>query len=68
MALYLQVIIVAEHPLVPFYGFARALYVAVVDFPWHLAGEARRTDNQSLVVTLQVVVVGTRLGIETVDP
>ena len=68
VALQLDVVVLAEHPVIPFYRLACSGNVIVEDFVRHLATETRRADNQSLVILLQILAVGTWSHIETVYP
>ena len=68
MALQLQVVVVAKHALVPLYGLAGSLDVALENLVGHLAGDAGRAHDEALVVALQLVVVGTRTHVESVYP
>ena len=66
--LQLEVIVVAENALVPLQGLLGTLKVALEYLGRHLAGYARRADNKSLVVRLEVGAVGTRTHVEAVYP
>ena len=68
VALQLQVVVIAEDALVPLYGTACTFDVAVQDLTRDLAGNTRRTDNQALVVALQLSMIGTRTHIVAVHP
>ena len=68
MALDLEVVVLAKDVLVPQDGFLSPLDIAIEDAAWHLAGDAGRADDQSLVVFFQLMMVGTRSRIETLDP
>ena len=68
VALQLQVVVVAKHVVVPLDSLAGARHVAVEDLLGHFAGNAGRTDHQSLVVSLQVFAVGTWTHVVAVHP
>ena len=68
VALKLQVVVVAEDALIPFYRFACPRYVALQYLRRHLAGDTCRADDEILVILLEVGSVGTRLRVETVHP
>ena len=68
MTLQLEIVVVAEDPVVPAGGFLGALDIAFKDLGRHLTGDTRRTDNQIFVIFLQVVAVGTRAVIVSVGP
>ena len=68
VALQLEVVVVAPHLLVPFYGFPCALDVAFQYFRRHLSGYACRTHYQPLAVSLEVFVVRPRSSVESVHP
>ena len=68
MALQLEIIVIAEDPVIPSGCFLSALDVALENLGRHLAGNTRRADDQILVVFLQVIAVGTRPVIVSVGP
>ena len=62
----LDVVVVAEHPLEPQHRLLRTFQVALHDQLRNLAAQARRADNQTLVVLLQHLVVYPRAVVQTV--
>ena len=68
MTLQLEIVVVAEDPVIPSGGFLGALDVALEYLGRHLAGNTRRADDQIFVIFLQVVAVGTRAVIVSVGP
>ena len=68
VALKLQIVVVAEHTLMPFDGLASTGYVALQYLRRHLASDTCRADDEGLVILLEVGSVGTRLRVETVHP
>ena len=68
VALQLEVVVVAEHAVVPLNGLAGSGDVALKDFLGYLASDAGRADDESLVVTLEIGAVGTRTHVVAVYP
>ena len=68
MALEFEIIVIAENALVPLDGLTGSLDVALEDLVGHLAGDAGRTDDETLMKLLQVGVVGAGTHIEAVNP
>ena len=68
VALYLEVVVVAEHAPVPLDSLSRAVDVPAQYLVGHLAGDAGRGDYQTLVIFLEVGPVGARLVVEAVHP
>ena len=68
MALQFQIIVIAKHALMPFDGLARSGNVAGEYFLGHFTCYAGRTNNEVLVVALQVDAVGTGPHVIAVDP
>ncbi len=68
MALQLQVIVIAEDTVIPLASLPRPLDVPVENLAGHLAGDTGRTDDQVLVIFLQVGTVCTGTHIESVHP
>lgn len=66
--LELEVIVVAEDPLVPADRLFGPLHVVGRDGAGHLAGQAGRTADQPLVVFLNLGAVGTRAHVEALGP
>ena len=63
-----QVVVVAEHALVPLNHLLRSRNVVVQDAARHLSRQACRAADDALVVAHEVVVVGARAGVESVGP
>ena len=83
MTLQFEVIVVAEDTLIPFSCFYRLFHafslhlfrrsypplsLATQQFGRHLAGDTCRADDESLMIFLQVIPVGARTHIESVNP
>ena len=68
VALKLQVIIIAKHTMIPFASLASSLDIAIKNLGWHLTSYTSRAHNKVFVIFLKIVAVGTRTGVETVNP
>ena len=68
VALQLQVIIVAKNTMIPLRCFTCALDVVPQNLARNFARDTRRTNNQSLVIGLQVFAVGSGAHIIAVYP
>ena len=68
MALQLQVVVVAKHAVIPLHGLTCSGHVAIQYLLGHLAGNAGRAHDESLVIALQVFAVGTRTHVVAVHP
>ena len=68
VALKLQIVVVSEHTLMPFDGFASTGNVALQYLRRHLASDTCRADDEVLVILLEVGSIGTRFRVETVHP
>ena len=68
MTLQLQIVVLAEHALIPTHGLFGSFQIALQDFVRYLTGNTGRTDDQSFLMRLQLHPVGTGLSIETVGP
>src|SRR5690554_8008985 len=60
MPLQLQVVSLPKHPLVPANGLPGSVEIALHDLLRHLATQTGRSNNQSLVVLLQQLLIDTR--------
>ena len=63
-----QIVVVAEYALVPLYGLLGFIEPPGEYLPRHLTAQTSRADNQSLVVLLQFVAVGTRMAVKALRP
>ena len=68
MKLKFQIVVVAEHLLVPADRFLGLLQVARRNGARHFAGQTGRTADQSFAVLLDLGAVGTRTHVESVGP
>ena len=68
MTLQFQIIVFTKHAVKPLHSLAGTSHVAVKNLLGHLTCNTGRTDYQALVVTLQVLTVGTRTHIIAVNP
>lgn len=68
VALQLEIVVVAEHPMIPLAGFARTGDVAFQYFGGYFAGYTGRADDQVFMIFLQIFAVGTRPIVVTVHP
>ena len=68
MALQLKVVVIAEETLEPFDSVFCPLYVALANLVWHLTSDTGGAGNEPFVVFLQLLMVGTRAVVETVNP
>ena len=68
VALQLQVVVVAKNAVIPLRSLACAFDVVPQNLAWNLARDARRTNNQSLVIGLQVFAIGSRAHVISVYP
>ena len=68
MTLQLEVIVIAEHAMIPLHSLTGAGHIAVQNLLGHLACYTSRADDKPLMVALQVGTVGTRTLVETVGP
>ena len=68
VALQLQIVVVAPQILVPLYGLACSLYVALKYLCRHLAGYTCRAHYQVLMILLQLLMVCSRTVVETIHP
>ena len=68
MALQLQIVVVAKHPVIPLAGLTGSFDVALDDLRGHLAGNAGRADDEILMVFLQVGAVGAWTVVVAVYP
>ena len=68
MTLEFQVVIIAKHALIPLYSLLRFFAVAIHNSTRHLATQARRAHNQTLMMLGQLLMVGPRVHIEPVGP
>ena len=68
MALQLEVVVIAEHTMIPLHGLTSAGHIAVQNLLGHLACYTSRADDKSLMVALQIGTVGTRTLVEAIRP
>ena len=68
MTLQLQIIVLAEHALIPAYCLLGSFQISLQYLVGNLTGNTGRTDDQSFLMRLQLHPVGTRTAIETVGP
>ena len=68
MALQLQVIVVAKHPVIPLYSLTGSCDIVIQYFLGHLSGNTCRADDQTFMKLLQVSTVGAGTHIVAVDP
>ena len=68
MALQFEIVVVAKEVVIPLRSLACSLDVVVDNLLGHLASDACRAHNESLVISLKVGTVGTRPTVESVNP
>ena len=68
VALQLEIVVVAKHPVIPLAGLTRSLYVAMDNLRRHLTGNTGRAHDEVLMIFLQVGTVGTRTIVVAVHP
>ncbi len=64
---YLEVVVVAEHPLVPLYSLVQGRVVAREDVPGYLSGHAGRAADEPFVVLLDDLVAHPWLVVHALD-
>ena len=68
MAHQLQIVVIAKHAPIPLNSLAGTCHVACHNLSGYLAGQTCRTDDEALVILLQILAVGAGAHVVAIDP